>query len=339
MARAAPDVGRRLHEAERHQIDAERQPERQVLAVLERERTRRQRHARGVDALVLAERAAVHHARADGRRRRCPPPPARCGRRRAAADRRRARRGPARRRWSRRGRRRPTKSPVAIVERIAFPQGQRLPAGQTAGADLRPAQVLHDRDVPADAGRGGPGALVGAAVRLVGAVREVEPHDVDAGGEQRVECGVVVGRRTERGDDLGVSHEAHSLLRRQRAAPAVYNLRTPRHDSDHAAGRGRVSRQSVGRAARGADAHPRRGPRPRRPRRRSVERRAAARPGAGDGRDARARDRHGHRLLDAVDGRGPAADRACSSRSSATRRGRPPRAPTWRRPASTTAST
>ena len=87
-ARAALDVGGRLHEAERHQIDAERQPERQVLGVLEGQRTRRQRHVRRVDALVLAEQPAVERRACGSSRRRCLRPPARCGRRRAAANRR-----------------------------------------------------------------------------------------------------------------------------------------------------------------------------------------------------------------------------------------------------------
>ena len=56
--RACRRSAARLHEAERDHIDAERQAERQVVDVLRRDRRRRQRHARRVDALVLAELSA-----------------------------------------------------------------------------------------------------------------------------------------------------------------------------------------------------------------------------------------------------------------------------------------
>ena len=58
-----PEVGRGLHEADRDHVDAERQPEPQVVDVLRRDRRRRQRHARRVDALVLADFAAFDHGR------------------------------------------------------------------------------------------------------------------------------------------------------------------------------------------------------------------------------------------------------------------------------------
>ena len=105
--------------------------------VLQGERTRGQRHARRVDALVLAEHAAVDARACGWRRRRCLQPPARAGRRRAAADRRRARRAPARRRWSRRGRRRRRSRRWRSTSGIAVAQGQRPSADQPAGADLR----------------------------------------------------------------------------------------------------------------------------------------------------------------------------------------------------------
>ena len=53
---------------------------------------------------------------------------------------------------------------------------------------------------------GGADARVDRGVRLVRAVREVEPEDVDAGGDQLVEHRVGTAGRTERGDDLGVPH-------------------------------------------------------------------------------------------------------------------------------------
>ncbi len=67
VATRQPHVVCRLHEAERDEIDAEPQAELEIVDVLGRERRRRQRHAWRIDALVLAERRAVHH---DGRRAR-----------------------------------------------------------------------------------------------------------------------------------------------------------------------------------------------------------------------------------------------------------------------------
>ena len=54
------DVVGRLHEAEGHEIDAEMQAEPQVGGVLLGDGRGRQRHARGIDALLLPERAAGH---------------------------------------------------------------------------------------------------------------------------------------------------------------------------------------------------------------------------------------------------------------------------------------
>ena len=45
-----------------------------------------------------------------------------------------------------------------------------------------------------------------ARVRLVRAVREIQPDDVDARGDERVEHRVGVARRSDGGDDLGVPH-------------------------------------------------------------------------------------------------------------------------------------
>ena len=52
----------------------------------------------------------------------------------------------------------------------------------------------------------GPHALDRGGVAFVRAVREVEPHDVDAGVEQPFEYGRLAGRRPEGGDDLGLAH-------------------------------------------------------------------------------------------------------------------------------------
>ena len=113
---------------------------------------------------------------------------------------------------SRRGPARPTRSPVAMRSVVAAPRvgiGVRLRA---AGADLRAAQILQDRDlrVPRPPRPRGRGANVGAW-RLVRAVREVQTEDVDAGGDERVEHRVVVAGRSDRGDDLRVPHVESDL--------------------------------------------------------------------------------------------------------------------------------
>ena len=59
------DVGGALHEAERDHVDAERQPEVQILDVLRRNRRRRQRDTRRVDPFVLADLAALDDGRLD----------------------------------------------------------------------------------------------------------------------------------------------------------------------------------------------------------------------------------------------------------------------------------
>ena len=58
-----PHVGRGLHETERDHVDAEREAETEVVHVLRRDGRRRQRDARRVDALVLAELAAFDDGR------------------------------------------------------------------------------------------------------------------------------------------------------------------------------------------------------------------------------------------------------------------------------------
>ena len=65
----ARDVVGRLHEAQRDHVDAEGQPEREVALVF-LGHVRLQRHARRIDALVLAELAALDHSRVNLRRRR-----------------------------------------------------------------------------------------------------------------------------------------------------------------------------------------------------------------------------------------------------------------------------
>ena len=113
-----------------------------------------QRHARRVDALVLAELAAVDHARANLRRRRRLDLELDLAvvEQQAIALRHLERQLAVGRRDAAR--------PADLVadrdhERLALLQRDRLAAFEPAGADLRAAQVLQDRDVPVGARGGG----------------------------------------------------------------------------------------------------------------------------------------------------------------------------------------
>ena len=63
--RACLDVCGALHEGQRHHVHAEREAEPQIVGVFRRQRRGRQRHARRIDALVLAQLAAMDDGRAD----------------------------------------------------------------------------------------------------------------------------------------------------------------------------------------------------------------------------------------------------------------------------------
>ena len=85
---------------------------------------------------------------------------------------------------------------------------------EPAGADLRSREVGEHADRPADSA-----AIVADAgepfeVLVDGAVAEVEADDVDAGPQQRLQRGRRVGRRAERGDDLGPPDHVRCLARR-----------------------------------------------------------------------------------------------------------------------------
>ena len=200
----------RLHEAERDQVDAEREPELQIALIFLGD-VRSQRHMRRVDALVLAELAAVDHARVDlVRRRRLDlelhlavvqqqaiallhlERQLAIGRRHAAgladlvAD--------------------------GDDQRVAFLERNRLAAFQPAGADLRAAQVLQNRHVAVGAPGGGANAIEHAGVIRLRAMREVQAHDVDAGRDQRVEDGRIGRCRSDGRNDLRVPHPPKLML-------------------------------------------------------------------------------------------------------------------------------
>ena len=183
-------------------------PNLQIVDVLRRDRRRRQRHARRVDALVLAEHAALDDRRLNlGAVGRLDAQLDR-GRRRAAADRRDARSARGRRTWSRC---RPgLADEIAggdaqrVARRVSREAACRLRAGRCGSSGRRdPAgSRLRGR---ARAGRGAH-ARERRALRLVRAVREIEPEDVGAGGDERVEHRVGIAGGADRGDDLRVPH-------------------------------------------------------------------------------------------------------------------------------------
>ena len=193
-------VGGGLHEAERDHVDAEREAELQVLDVLRRHRRRRQRHSRRVDPLVLADVSAFDDGRLNLHA---------VGRVDAQFD------APV-------GQQQPVAGPHALreaVERGEQPAGpadavaggdghdlagrerDRPAALQAAGADLRAAQILENRDLAAGAAGRRPHARECRGLRLVSAVREVQAEDVGAGGDQRIERGLGVAAGPDGGDD------------------------------------------------------------------------------------------------------------------------------------------
>src|SRR5216684_602566 len=96
----------------------------------------------------------------------------------------------------------------------------RLQVNRTAtldrsGPNFGTAQILKDGNLALGAFRGASHARVGGGVGFVGAVRKVEPDDIDAGGNERIENRVGIGGRTDRRDDLGLPHvESISLWAR-----------------------------------------------------------------------------------------------------------------------------
>ena len=102
----------------------------------------------------------------------------------------------------------PMKSPGRDGQPVAGLDGERPPALELAGANLRPAEILENRHLAARALGRRPHPRERRAMRLVRAVREIQTEDVGAGGDERVEDGVGVARRADGRDDLGVSHVA-----------------------------------------------------------------------------------------------------------------------------------
>ena len=100
-------------------------------------------------------------------------------------------------------------------------QIDRPPALQPAGPDFRAAQVLEDRHDFRRAGGGRANPVERLGVRVVCAVRKIQPADVDAGVDELLDDFVAATRRADRRNDLCVPHVRDSLHRNEARA---YNL-------------------------------------------------------------------------------------------------------------------
>ena len=77
--------------------------------------------------------------------------------------------------------------------------------GEFLDPDLRPRQVGEDADLDAQPLRRLAHRLRARDLRRWIAVREIQPHHVDAGAQQRIEHAGRIGGRAEGGEDAGAS--------------------------------------------------------------------------------------------------------------------------------------
>ena len=94
--------------------------------------------------------------------------------------------------------------PVEQDHLLALCQLQRR--RQLSHADLRSLQVLENADGATGLLRHAPDGGDDLRMLLVGAVREIQTCDVQAGGHQPLQCLLVPAGGTDRGDDLGSAH-------------------------------------------------------------------------------------------------------------------------------------
>src|SRR5439155_24422335 len=90
--------------------------------------------------------------------------------------------------------------------RVAALEAEWTFAFECAGPNLRTAKVLQHCDLAARPGSRRADTAKRRAVRFVGAVREVQPEDVGAAGDQRVEHVVGIADRADGRDNFGVTH-------------------------------------------------------------------------------------------------------------------------------------
>jgi hypothetical protein len=198
------DVFRHLDEAERDVVDAHFHAKHEVLGVLGRQRAGRQHDTGNVDALVFAQHSSVD----DGRLQFVPAHAVDPELDVTVIDEQRVagtddtRQVVCRRHASR------LTDDVADDDRkrVCGLQLDRLMLGELAGTDLRTAQILHQRDMAAQAICGRADPRDRCRVRLVRPVREVQTEDIGAGDNQGADDIVGVACRPNRRDDLRVPH-------------------------------------------------------------------------------------------------------------------------------------
>ena len=128
--------------------------------------------------LCCAERRAVDYGGVDRGSRRVDRHATRRGRRPAADPDHGARRAPVRAYVVDTRPGPPSKSPVVDHQRVADGQRDGRAPGQPSGSNLRTTQILEDGHGPSRPLRGLAHACVAGRVRVVRAVREIQPHDV-----------------------------------------------------------------------------------------------------------------------------------------------------------------
>ncbi len=192
----ARHVGGAPHEGEGDGVHAEREAEREIAAVLLREGCARDPGAGKVESLPRGENPAVHDAAADvGSGDRLDDEMDRAVGEVDVVS------GAQLARQPRVGHVRA----ALVAGDFARREGEELPvveldlpAPQLADADLRPRKVLHDRE----SGRDAPERLEDRAVLLVRSMGEVEPGDVHAGVDERLELLPAPACGPDRADDL-----------------------------------------------------------------------------------------------------------------------------------------
>ena len=199
------DVRGLAHERHREVIHVERGGEPHVLAILVRQRLRRQPAAAAVDALVIGHLAAGRHLALDARARHRHDPELDLP---VAEDQFVAGLHVLRKVGVRHADR-AVRAVMRIerrIERERLALGEhRTPAREALDADLRPLQVAEHGHVLAD-DRGSPPDAFDATAMIRGlAVREIHADDVGAAANQVLEDARRVRRGTERGDDLGAA--------------------------------------------------------------------------------------------------------------------------------------
>ena len=86
-----------------------------------------------------------------------------------------------------------------------------LAVGETPDAKLRPLQIGHDRDRPADAALDGTNMRDDRRLLVRLAMAHIETEDIDPGAPQLLQHLSRLAHRPHRGDDAGAAPRAHVL--------------------------------------------------------------------------------------------------------------------------------